>query len=213
MKRGCLSGGQLQLRPHPRKWCRPGVTCAVKRPLPPCGHVHPNGRPSEAGASVIALHCLKGLNVKTSSHAVRHHRSPVCCFWATAAWGVCQGTLEEAHRSVFIHVDASVGYKQSHATSVLVYTSQPGPALQCCKRINMTSQERGAVEEKNKTKHSRGSGIYRALDGGIRMTEITLLKALTSALCRSHCELWDLYVSLFQNTRNLYWNCFVLGQV
>lgn len=52
--------------------------------------------------------------------------------------------------------------------------------------------------------------IYRALDGGIQMT-ITPLKSLTVALCLSRCERWDFYVLLLQNTRNLCWNCFVLG--
>lgn len=120
-------------------WCRPGMMCAMKWSRPPRGHVHPDGCASEAGASVIALHCLKDLNLRKSFHALSQSSSLVCCFWATTTWGVCQGILEETHRSVFIHVDASAGYKQSHATSVLVYTSQPGPALQYPKRINVTA--------------------------------------------------------------------------
>lgn len=59
-------------------------------------------------------------------------------------------------------------------------------------------------------KKNRASVIYRALDGGIQMT-ITPLKSLTVALCLSRCERWDFYVLLLQNTRNLCWNCFVLG--
>lgn len=49
-----------------------------------------------------------------------------------------------------MHVDVSARYKQSHATSVAVYASQPRPALQYCRKRNLTSQQRNAVGGKKR---------------------------------------------------------------